>query len=115
MKTLIDITAKATTADWPETRGTLQSVHVEVEPGCFVHVGLGHAGLTIHHGPTRVGIPMEAIVALAQVHEPSLQPQQVAATEARATADRAEQLKRESMARKLAARSPQPSTLNPEP
>jgi hypothetical protein len=76
---------------------------------------LQSAGLLIFHGQAKVGIPMADLVALAQTHEPSLQPQQVAATEARATADRAEQLKRESMARKLAARSPQPSTLNPEP
>ena len=114
MKTLIDLTAKATTADWPETRGTLQSVHVEVEPGCFVHVGLGAAGLTIHHGPTKVGIPMAALVALAQVHEPSLQPQQVAAAEALAAANRAEALKREAIARKLAARERDPAP-NPEP
>ena len=50
---------------WNEPRGILESLHHEVRPGVFIHVGLGTAGLTMRKGGDSVGIPLGELVRLA--------------------------------------------------
>lgn len=75
MKTLINITGHALEGSWADPRGHISVAHYEVSPGCFLHLALGEAGLCIFSGQTKVGFPAAELVRLAQVHEPSLQPQ----------------------------------------
>lgn len=49
---------------WEEPRGILESLHHEVQPGVFIHVGLGTAGLTIRRNADRVGIPLGELLIL---------------------------------------------------
>lgn len=52
----------------------LHAVHHEVAPGCFMFLTLGPSGLLVTNGKDSVGVPLEALVKLAQQHEPSLIP-----------------------------------------
>lgn len=73
MKTLNDLMATAGEAVWTERRGIVTTIHHEVRPGLFVHVGLGPAGLVIRRDKDMsVGIPLDELVKLAATHLPDL-------------------------------------------
>ena len=71
---LKNLTAVHEQGEWEEQRGQVSCIQKEVAPGCMVYVSLGAAGVQVFHGKTAVGIPLDAIVALAQKHEPGLNP-----------------------------------------
>lgn len=72
---LQNLTASPSSGEWTEPRGNVSAVHHEVAPGCLVYVTLGVAGVSVFHGESKVGIPLDAIIALAQAHDASLKPQ----------------------------------------
>ncbi len=114
MKILGHLTGKIINAEWDENRGTIQAAHVEVQPGCFVHVALGAAGVTVFHGKSKIALPMAELLALAQHHDASLKPQAVAEVKAKADAEMA-RLQQEAKDRKLAARNPETLPALPPP
>ncbi len=65
------------TAVYTEERGTVQSVHCEPQPGFFLRVQLGSAGVTVRRPSLPdavVAIPLAEILALAEKHDPRLAP-----------------------------------------
>jgi hypothetical protein len=74
MKQLTNLKADVADAPWLEPHGIISTVHDEPRPGVFRQVQLGGAGLTIRHNKTVVGIPLAAIIALAETAEPLLNP-----------------------------------------
>ena len=58
-----------------EVRCITSAVHVEIAPGCFMHVLLSQDGLVIGHGDARVAVPLGELVTLALLHEPRLVPE----------------------------------------
>lgn len=57
-----------------DRRCITSAVHVELAPGCFMHVHLGHEGLVLGHGEAQVAIPLHELINLALLHEPGLVP-----------------------------------------
>lgn len=74
MKTLTDLKATESHAPWTEPRGIIAAIHHELAPGCFLHIRLGQAGLTITAGEKTVGISVADLIRLAQNHEPTFTP-----------------------------------------
>jgi hypothetical protein len=74
MKTLTQLSATVEDLPYHEPRGILQSVHVEPQPGFFLRVELGAAGVRVRRGNAAVLLPLASLVALAQEHEPELIP-----------------------------------------
>ena len=73
--TKIHASAAALNAQWNEPRGHVATVHHEAAPGCFIHLGLGTAGLVMHHDGIGVAIPIATLIELAQKHCPELIPE----------------------------------------
>ena len=82
MKILIDLLATQAETNWTEPRGLVSTLHHELKPGRFLNIGLGEAGLVFFHGEAKVGIPLDALVALALAHEPGLDLVQISIEEA---------------------------------
>jgi hypothetical protein len=74
MTTIQNLTGTKTDALWNEPRGILQSVFHEPKSGCVRKITLGAAGVVVARGGISVGIPMAALLALAETIEPRLAP-----------------------------------------
>lgn len=66
------LTSASRNAEWQEPRGVINGVHHELQPGVFLHITLGAAGVVIRHDKEQVGIPLEELVKLARVHNPKI-------------------------------------------
>lgn len=74
MKTLTQLTAQPTEADYREPHGVRSAVLHEPSDGWFVQIKLGGAGLTISHGQAIVALPLPELLSLAQQHAPEIFP-----------------------------------------
>lgn len=80
MKQLTELSATASEAEWREPRGVIQTIHDEPVKGFFRRITLGAAGLVIRCKAGEVGIPLDALLKLAEQHEPKLRPPTLAET-----------------------------------
>ena len=75
MITLQNLTATKTEGKPITDRRCITSaVHVELAPGCFMHILLGNEGLVLGHGEAKVAIPLPELINLTLLHETSLVP-----------------------------------------
>lgn len=70
MKTLTNLSATLTEAEFIEPRGVLQVVHAEPQPGVHVQISLGGGGLIIRRRDAKVGISLAELLQLAGQHVP---------------------------------------------
>lgn len=78
MKILTQLKAQLSPVDtYIETRGIVQSVHLEPEPGFFIRVQIGEAGLTIIRPGVegaQFAIPHAELIALVTKHDERFSP-----------------------------------------
>ena len=74
MKTIENLVGTSEDKPFNEPRGVITGVHDESYPGWFRRVSLGSAGLQVTKGDVGVVIPLDALLKLAEAHEPGLRP-----------------------------------------